>query len=562
MSIDKTENNTAADNGLITAGNRRLWLCAIGIALLTLLCYMPVFSGSKEFTNWDDGGYVTAQPLVTSLSSANIQKMFDPKSVVMFNYHPLTVLSLAIDYQRGFDEDLNTISIAPFVHTNMLFHLFNTILVLLFIYRLSKGNLMAAGICALLFGIHPMHVESVAWISERKDVLYCFFFLLSALTYLRYLDHKKITLLGLSVLFFILSCLCKAMAVPLPFVLLLTDYLYRRRFDIRLLLEKVPYIIVAVIMGIFTVSAQKSAIADFAAFTIPQRLEFAGAAFCTYWLKLLLPLQLSAYYPYPDFPLPALYFLAPLIALALIILPLVLLFRKDKEIFRVAVWGIGFFILMIALVLQVVSVGSALMADRYTYVSSIGLFFPAGICFAQLVSRPRFRQIAIAAGSLMLVFYAVQAYRRILVWDNSGALWADVIHQYPIKEKDGKQVNLNAKTAYKNMGDYYVSAGNYDSAFHYYNTLAIAGTRDAEVWANLGNIYILNKDAKNALGALDRSAALDPANSNTWLTRAVVLANTGNLAEGVKSLDKAIELKPGDTQARAMRTDMIRRLAK
>lgn len=559
MHMKDKEKGVAPASAPITMRNHPLWLAALGVLLLTFFCYLPVFSDTKSFTNWDDDQYITAQPLIRSLSGANIRKMFDPQSVVVFNYHPLTVLSLAIDYSRGYDEDTASLSISPFVHTNVFFHLLNTLLVLLFIYRLGKGNLYAAGFCALLFGIHPMHVESVAWISERKDVLYCFFFLLSALAYLRYLDLKQYGWLAASVLFFTLSCLCKAMAVPLPFVLLLTDYLYERRLSLRLAVEKLPYFIIALAIGLVTLTAQKGAIGLFT-YTVPQRLAFAGSAFCAYWLKLLFPLRLSAFYPYPGLPLPAIYYAAPLLALAIIALPLVTLFRKDRAMFRVGIWGIGFFLLMIALVLPFISVGGTIMADRYTYVAAIGLFFVAGTALSRLNGRPR--QVAMAGTIALLVFYASQTYSRIPVWENSGTLWADVIAQYPIGGSAQPGEAPGVKTPYKNMGDYYVTEENYDSAFYYYQALTKAGTRDAEVWINVGNIYLMKNRVQEALNAFDTSVKLDDSNGDAWLTRGLMLANTGNLPEAVKSLDRAIELKPGDTQARAMRTHMIRRLAK
>jgi tetratricopeptide (TPR) repeat protein len=546
----------------ISGGRRNTLPWMAGLLLLTLICYAPVFSGNKEFTNWDDPSYITEQPLVTSLSTANISKMFDPATVVAYNYHPLTMLSLAIDYQLGYDEELKKLSIAPFVRTNIFFHLLNTLLVFLLVGRLSKGPHWVAALCALLFGIHPLHVESVAWISERKDVLYCCFFLLSLLAYLRYMGSRQVGWLGLSVLCFITSCLCKAMAVPLPFVLLLTDYLYQRRFRIALLLEKLPYLAVSIIMGVLTLRAQAGAMGSTEHYTLLQRLLLASAAYCQYLLKLVVPVRLAAYYPYPDAPIPALYYAALPVALLLFVVPMIFLLRRRNDTARRAMWGIGFFVLMIALVLPMISVGSALMADRYTYVSSIGLFFGAAVLLEALMHRPRFRSVALAGYGLLLIFYAVKTYQRIPVWDNSGTLWADVIAQYPMHTEGGRLRNTHAKTPYKNIADYYVGVGMYDSAYTYYQVLAGARVRDAEIWSNLGNIYLLMKEPAKAIDAFDTALTIDSTNADTWMTRAVVQANTGDLAGGIKSLDKVVQLNPADTQARAMRADMQQRLGK
>lgn len=562
MSDNQTVRSTEESS---KTGNPKLWLWMIGIALLTLFCYAPIFSDEKEFTNWDDDGYVTNQPLIASLSGANLKKMFDPGTAVMFNYHPLTMLSLAIDYQRAYDEDTATISIAPFVKTNLLFHLLNTALVFLLLYRLGhkKSILLAAG-AALIFGIHPLHVESVAWISERKDVLYCFFFLLSCLMYLKYISSEKLAWLSLSLLFFIASCLSKAMAVPLPFILLLTDYLYKRRFTIRLLLEKVPYLLVSIVAGLHTLTVQKGAISEFGLFSFGNKLLFAAAAFCMYCFKMLVPIRLSAFYPYPDVQvnggLPAFYYLAPLIAIVLIAVPLFLVKKRAPQAFRSLIWAVGFFVLMILLVLPVLGVGSALMADRYAYVSSIGLLFLIPAFLQPLIEKVKWKNLTLVVAGVFVVFCAVRTYARVPVWENSRALWADVIEQYPIEIKGNKPVNTGAKTAYKNLADYYITHNQYDSAYFYYQILTTAGTKDAEVWNNLGNIYVSKNDLPNALKAFNAAIALDTTNPDTYMVRGVVLANSGDFTEAVKDLGKVLQLKPNDTQARAMREDMLRRI--
>ena len=180
--------------------NNQLFIIA-GILLITFICFFPALNKTKEFTNWDDPVYVVnladkpvikVQPQIERLDGEHIKTMFNTNNDVSLNYHPLTMLSLAVNYKFAKKVD-NTPEPSPFgfVFTNILFHLLNTLLVFIFLYRLSGKKFWVGAISALLFGIHPMHVESVAWISERKDVLYCFFFLASCITYISVYRDKK-----------------------------------------------------------------------------------------------------------------------------------------------------------------------------------------------------------------------------------------------------------------------------------------------------------------------------------------------------------------------------------
>lgn len=545
-------------NTPVTEEVKPKWLKWIGfILLITLVAYLPLFSGEKEFTNWDDDGYVTDQPLVKSLSSENIGKIFDQSSTVILNYHPITMLSLAIDYSRGYDEDTNTLSITPFATTNLIIHLLNTALVFIFLYKLSSKRIWIAAFAALFFGIHPMHVESVAWISERKDLLYCFFFLLSAIAYMEYKARKNYLLLAASFILFVLSCLSKAMAVPLPLVLFLIDYLERRKVTARTILEKLPYFLFAIWIGYFTLQIQTKAIGDIASFNFVERLIFASYGFCIYLVKLLVPLHLSAFYPYPTEGLPVLYYLMPVVAAFILVFPF-LFFRKNPGLVREINWGTGFYILMVALVLQFVSVGRALMADRYTYVAYIGPLFIIGVFVHDFIQTPQYRKIALGVSGLFAIVFIALTWQRVQVWDNGKTLWADVIEKYPY-EFSGEGANrtvvkTGVKTAYKNMADYYAAQQMFDSAYIYYQILEMAGTNDAEVYSNIGNIYAIRNDMPNALAAFSKSIAYDSANAETYLKRGLMYARNGKHAEAIADLNKVIQAQPGNEEAYVFRS--------
>ncbi len=224
----------------------KLTLIALSILIVTLLCYIS--SLHNEFMKyWDDQAYVTNNDLIKNLSFNSITKIFKEDAGLYANYHPLTTLSLALNYHEG-------VSSFPYHLTNVLLHLINTFLVFIFIYLLSDKKVFVAGLVSLWFGIHPMHVESVSWISERKDVLYTLFYLLSLIAYWGYI-HKNLAtkFYVLALLLFACSVLSKAMAVSLPVVLLFMDYWMSRKFSMRLMLEKLPFILFSIILGVYAV---------------------------------------------------------------------------------------------------------------------------------------------------------------------------------------------------------------------------------------------------------------------------------------------------------------------
>lgn len=541
------------------------------ILAITFFCYLPILSDEKEFTNWDDPGYVLDQPLVKNYDSKAFRTLWKPETDVMLNYHPLTMMTLAWNYKQGFDEKSGKLDVGPFAVTNLFLHLCNTILVFLFIWMLSGGKLWASAITALLFGIHPMHVESVAWISERKDVLYCFFFLLSGIAYLKYTEAKNMIWLALSFGMFALSCLSKAMAVPLPLVLILIDIFKERKLSARVIAEKIPFLLLALWVGYNAVQIQaRGAIAEFEIFTFGQRIMFAAYGFFMYVVKMFAPVGLSAFYPYPSLDengaIPPLFYLAPVLALALAFVPILYFRKKDPVLYRLCLFGIGFYFLMVALVLQFLSVGQAIMADRYTYLPYIGLFFLLGMLAERFMVDPKKRNMVLGVFAAFALFCAWQSYSRTQVWHNSGVLWTDVIEQYPfVIEQDGNVVKVTKRgfeTAYKNRGNWYADRQLYDSAFADYFVLARAATKDAGVWSNLGNVYALKGDINNALDAYSKAILYNPNNIQTYLNRGLTYSNLGKNAEALADMEKALALDPNQEQAHTLKVRSLLNLAR
>ena len=257
----------------------KLWPWIIPIVLITGIFLFPMLQNG--FTNWDDEYYVVQNALLRGPDWAGIFS----KSVVS-NYHPVTVATLAANYaMTGLDA-------SSYLVTNLLLHLVNTGLVFYFIWLISGQKLWVAAFTALVFGIHPMHVESVAWVSERKDVLYTLFFLLSLIQYWYFLNNKNKKNLFYCFIFFALSILSKPAAIILPGILFLLDYWFGRGSWKNHFVEKVPFLVVSVVMAVVTVKIQsKTAIAGLDFYPLWTRFFFAAYTSMMYIVRFFCSLS-------------------------------------------------------------------------------------------------------------------------------------------------------------------------------------------------------------------------------------------------------------------------------
>lgn len=497
-----------------------------GVAvLLTIFCFLNALKGG--FTNWDDVQYVTENNLIRSLSWDNIKTIFTTPSV-MGNYHPLAVLSLAIDYH------FNKLEPHGYHLTSIAIHTISVALVFIFIQLLTEKPLLAF-IVALLFGIHPLHVESVAWVSERKDVLYVCFYVASLIMYLlsKKDASKRIIFLCLSLFFFILSVLSKGEAVTLPVVLLLIDYYQGEKYDTVGIIFKALFFVVAIVMGLVAVHAQKitGAIKDVPDNTLWERILFAGYSFMTYTIKLIYPGNLSAYYPYPDKPIPLIYYIAPLIAIALV--GLAASRYKNKTI----AFGTGFYIVNIVLLLQLLPVGGAMMADRYSYLCSIGLFFMAGYGITNLLEN---NNLATYKYPILIVlsgyglFLCHDTIERNKVWNNSGSLWTNVVNQY-------KRVPI----AYNNLGSFYQKKNSLDTALMYFNNAIALKSSFPEALTNRSDIFRVRGNYAQAIADCDSALKTDKNYVEAHMNRGIAYCFVGKYDEAMSDFTFVVSKKAG-----------------
>ena len=496
------------------------------IVLVTSVFLLPMLKNS--FTNWDDEYYVIQNALLRGPDWAGIFS-----KPVVSNYHPITIATLAFNYSMT---QLDPIS---YLITNLLLHLINTALVFYFIWLISGKKIWVAAFSSIVFGIHPMHVESVAWVSERKDVLYTLFFFLSLIQYWRFLSDGKNKNLIYCFLFFALSILSKPAAIILPFVLLALDYWYGRKFRQRVLLEKIPFLIVSIVFSVLTFNIQsKTAIASLDFYPLWTRFFFATYSAMVYIVRFFVPYPLSAFHPFPStttMSLPMI--LSPAFMLAL--LALVWFKRKNKLL----VFSFFFFMINLVLVLQLVSIGGTLLSERYTYVPYIGMAFIIGMLLDKYsASINRFLLWGIPA--VILLVFGVITFQRTKVWKNSETLWTDTIKHFP-----------GAPVPRTNRANYLISSSSgvkdkvrqnemLQTALGDCNEALKTNANHAKGYENRQNIYLrLNKDTL-ALADANSLIRLEPGNRLGYYTKGSVYQRFNMPDSALVYFNKCLEINP------------------
>jgi protein O-mannosyl-transferase len=505
-----------------------IWLPAL-ILCITYISFYP--SLQCGFVNWDDPTMVSANHLVAS-NTIQLKDIFT--SPVAYLYHPLTTLSLALNYQAG------KLDPSGYHSLNVYLHLLNTLFVFIFIYLLSGRKLLVAAIVSLLFGIHPMHVESVAWVTERKDVLFMFFLLPGLITYLYYRQTHKAFWYALTLLLFLLSILSKPHAVVFPFILLLLDYFLKEKWQARLFTEKIPFFVISIAFGLLTYfimqggGTMNTLVITFSPW---QRFCFTCYSVMMYLVKLFFPFNLSAHYPYPRLDakgeLPFLFYLYPFVLLGLT--TLVCFFMRKKT---VVVFGLLFYLVSLGPVLQIVSNNTAIIADRYSYLSYIGLFFiPAWWLGILWENRPvKFQYLKIPATSVLTLFLAMccfLTFQQCKVWHDSITLWNNAINC------DSKNIR-----AYNNRGNAYRFMGKPDLAIADYTTAINLNPMYAEAYANRGLAYWDQRKPEPAIANYTAAITIYPKFDLPYYNRGVIYSNLGKNELAIADFNAALGLNP------------------
>jgi protein O-mannosyl-transferase len=458
----------------------------LGFVFLAIAaCFAP--SLGNDFV-WDARIYVMEPEFYSPLNLKNLNTIFS--KYYLGNYHPITMLSYALEANIAGQK------LAIFYNVNqILLHAACCYLVYKTLVRLALPG-AKAWFCVFLFAIHPLHVESVSWVAQRKDLLYVLFSLLAVNTYLDYCAQKVGRFYIQLLLYFVLACLSKAMAVVLPLLLLLLDlFVLKQKISIKLVYNKLPMLVLSVFFGWIAILAQKEigAINTQAvqSFGVADRLVLVLSGIGFYWQKMLLPTNLSALYPYGK----VLGGLWPQTLVALVVLfAAILAFKKHKII----TFGILFFLVAIAPVLQLLPVGQARVADRYFYFSSIGTLLVLVYVFEYL--RGRFPKLGLYVWGFVLLFFMNFTVRRTAVWKDDYSLFKNVLKQYP------QNGYITA-----NIGWYFSNQTSYkDSTLYYFEKAKQLGWSTAEMEAKLGEIDFGKENYQAAMAHFEQAKKMEP----------------------------------------------------
>lgn len=496
--------------------------------LITLLFLSPNLV--NDFLNWDDTAYVLQNELIRDLSFKGIKEIFTTPEVVS-TYAPLVLISWAVDYALA---GLNPLM---FHVTNLLLHLLVVSLVYCLASLLGKNKIVAL-ITAVLFGIHPMHVEVVGWISARKDLLYTLFFLGALIVYYFYTEketkYPKYYYYTACLVFFIFSLLSKGTAVILPLVLFLFDYLKGRKFNFKLIIEKLPFLLLSIFFVILSINMQAKggAMEDRQFVDLVDALSVGFYGYSTYLIKVIIPFNLSAYHPYPNQLVesnPWFYYASAIPVLGLF----TWLMTKLKKN-RTLVFGFGFFFITLIPVIQVLPFGSAVTADRYTYLPYFGLLYLIGLGSVWLYNNYiQYKKIVIIGLPIYAIILGTLSYQYSKTFKNGETLWTNVIKHYP-----------NDFLAYMNRAEYRISQKKYIKAIQDSDKAIVINPNYAPLYYNRAIAKNIIGENKNALN--DLSTAIKKNNSYmvAYLNRGLLYGNEKHLDKAIQDFTKVIELAP------------------
>ncbi len=519
----RTENKAAE-----TKKDKTLYLVLVSAALVivTVVAFEQV--RLNGFVNYDDDTYVTENPRVKAgLTTESVSWAFTTGHGS--NWHPLTWVSHMVDVELfGLDPGGHHL-------VNLFFHVLNTLLLFLVLKRMT-GGLWQSAFVAAIFALHPLHVESVAWVAERKDVLSAFFWMLTMSAYLRYVKNPGTAKYLLVVFCLCLGLLSKPMVVTLPFVLLLLDWWPLKRFSqspfSRLLLEKVPLFILITASSIITFIAQKKggAMVEIETVSLDLRIMNALESYIRYLGKLVYPARLSPLYPLSTSSPPL---WKPVICLVVLASITAVVFRLAKRYGYVFTGWLWYFGVMVP-VIGLVQVGGQSMADRYMYLPCIGILICAAWGVSELTEKIRFRKKILGVATAMILVVLLQETRlQVTYWKDNFTLFSRAL-----------EVTKGNYVMHNNLAVALLESGRIDEGIEHYRKSLEIRKNSPEVYNNLGNALQKQKKHTEAIQHYNKALELDP----TFLEAHYNLANTlreiGRNEESIKHYTLALESIP------------------
>ncbi|MFK8057376.1 MAG: tetratricopeptide repeat protein [Saprospiraceae bacterium] len=502
--------------------------------LPALILALVVFGQTMgfDFVNWDDDVNILENRGVTT---------FDLKTIftetVIGNYNPLPIFTFALEYAMVGTK-------AGLYHFNNLWlHLLNVALVY-FLGRRLKLDQVPAAILACLFAIHPLRVESVAWVTERKDVLFSVFYFGALLVYEKHRQSgsKSSWHWGVAGLF-ILALFSKIQAVSLPLSMICLDYLRNDKFKLGApfnfntheVLAKAPYFLMSLAVGLLGVFflGRDGSLADATNYSAIDRLAVGAYAYTVYLVKAVIPYEMSPLYPYPS-TLPTQAYLSFGIVIAAIAAMIYGFLQKWKGI----TFTLAFFTVNVMFMLQVLGAGQGYLADRFTYVGYFGLFWGMAFLYQRLSANQGIRRgLQIGVGVFLLVLTLV-AFKQTRIWQNGGTLWTHVGKVYP-----------RAGTAHGNLAMYLRDEGETDLAMGLYRKAISVDPNEGSYHNSLGKLHFDNGRTAEALAEYSAGIEVEPDLGELYINRGAAYAKTGQYPQSEVDLNKGVEMEPDNFNA-------------
>ncbi len=492
------------------------------ILALTLIVFSRGLN--NQFNNWDDTVYVTENPNI-ELNSKNIAQSFT-KGEFHGMYVPVTALSLSINHH------FSKLNPKPYLITNLLIHVLNCLLLFIVLQKLFKDQWLTLFVGAL-FALHPMQVESVAYVAGRRDVLYVLFFLTAIIHYLNYKETQHKKYIQYTFLFFVLSLFCKGQAIALPFTLILIDYVRNGSFDIKQAFKnKLWFILTAAVFIIITLVVKQQSkgfnlSGDVTDISFLMKSLFAAYGFMMYILNLIIPFKLSLIHPYPkDVSISA-----SIIAAMAFIVVILFVIWKYRHTHKQIVFGLLFFIINIFLVLQIIPNSYGIMNDHYVYLAGIGIFISLYFLVKQFLSS--FSTLLYILAGICIIMTGF-TFTRVPAFKNSITVYSDVVKKYP-----------DAYVAYNNRGNAYYNEGKINEALADFNK-ALSIKKDLpNSLSNRAAIYINMGKYKEAMEDLNNAILTKPDLANAYSNRGIIKSMT-NTPGALEDMNKAISIEPNN----------------
>jgi protein O-mannosyl-transferase len=507
----------------------------IALAVLTWAVFGQTLQ--YDFVNYDDPSYVYQNTRITSgINLANVAWAFT--HVHTENWHPLTTITHMLDCQ------LHGLNAGWHHFTNVLLHAVAVVLLFLALQQMT-GAVWRSAFVSAVFAVHPLHVESVAWIAERKDVLSAVFFMLTLLAYLHYTRAPSIGRYLTVALVLALGLMSKPMLVTLPFVLLLLDYWPLGRFEVRrsnngrqlsrLVLEKTPLIALSLVSSLVTFLAQRGAIGWTEELPVSERISNAIVAYVVYIRQMFWPAGLTVFYPHPENRLAVWEVTLALIVLVVITAAAFVLRKKAPYFVTGWLWYLG----MLVPVIGLVQVGWQGHADRYTYLPHIGLYITVTWAISDLTRSWRFRWITWTAATVLIVgALSWRSWLQASYWRDSETLFTHAL-----------AVTSNNDVALNNLGIIFLDKGQLDEAISKLQAAIDLRPENAPAHDNLAKALLKKGEVSEAMVHYRKFLELEPANVEARNTLGTALIQQGHVREAIEQWQEALAAQPENGNA-------------